>query len=660
MNASSKDWTLIEVPLDASAQLDIEIPTNEHLVIGTPKLTFKTTTLATQVTRSDAAMTLVAEDVPMGATLCIPIRARTPIEADMTELRVKVGSDTHRTHIDLVGNAEFVAPRCRWVMQGPIKFGKNKKAAFRFVNDGCANARNVQVTMMKLRGIRLETEGQTRRLEDGTLAVVVKKDIVNVGERVELNCTLTWLDPTIEEATLHAIIQSDNAAVTEFTLPIKRDIADIPAVTVQARDDETELGEPIIIDVSLENGEGHADEVEVTLGGEGIKEQRVLLGSILPLERRAFSIHSHLTSVQHGEWEVPFTVTIVGNGASMAVSTGIVKAKGNALLEATVGLSELDKTLAREVTVTVANFGTGTTAKATATLTLPKDVVAVVDSLRVNGKRRLSVDGSVATIVDLGVLAPGAQQTFSVRLRSTRNIEEAVSVTLAYDGTTNVVTTEAIDFPDARGRDLIDDVDNEPAGAVKVDDAYAFTTHTAPSSSNGHVRSTNGAPAVEEAAEELPTPPSYREAFTDAFNVLVPDDAETIPLGRLVLGLYEFLPISIPKADVELNDLRAAANDVVERYLPSVRNDTFGASGFVLVTPRITHALGVLRERLGEPAIPEGSDKAALLGIIELADATGELKESIQRLRAFVLNAVREIPDEESLGNPINLRELVG
>jgi hypothetical protein len=159
---------------------------------------------------------------------------------------------------------------------------------------------------------------------------------------------------------------------------------------------------------------------------------------------------------------------------------------------------------------------------------------------------------------------------------------------------------------------------------------------------------------------ELPSLPGYRDTFTDAFNVLVPDDAETIELGRLVLGLYEFLPTSIPKADIELSDLRVSVGEIVERYIPSVRNGTFGASGFAPVTPRVTSALRVLRKRLGEPAIPEGSDRTVLLGVIELADATGDLQESIRSLRAFVLNSLRDIPDEESLGNPVNIRELVG
>jgi hypothetical protein len=216
MNASPNEWSVVEIALDACPQLEIEIPTNEHLIIGAPKLSFKTTTLAVQVTRSEQAMILQAEDVPAGADLCVPIRARAPIQTDSTALAIRVGSDTHKTHVSLLGCAEFVAPRCRWIVQGAFKFATPKKATFRFVNDGSVNATNVQIVISKLKGIRVEADGQTRQLENGDLAIVLKQEVVNVGQRINLPCTLTWLDATVEESMLRAVRCRSNAKCRTF------------------------------------------------------------------------------------------------------------------------------------------------------------------------------------------------------------------------------------------------------------------------------------------------------------------------------------------------------------------------------------------------------------------------------------------------------------
>jgi hypothetical protein len=692
MIASTTEWGNVTLPIQPAASLTVAIAGNDHLTIGTPRVTFGPTTLAIDVQRQDDGLLITLDDVPQGATIVVPVRARTPINTSSTTLDLTLGKQKVSVPIELTGEALFLEPRSKWSLPDTVILDTDTTLTLQLRNDGTADAEDVTIRIPLVPGLHLsgDSEGKIVVGAGGDLTLVLDRSRIAVGERAEFPLTLTWGDAALDAANVTASVTSANSADTAFTAALQRTTNGTVKIAAKPRQKTAHVGQPVRIDVTIDNADRELHEASCILEGDGLAPKTYSLGTILPLERRSFTIASALARIQHREWQIPFRLH-VQSGSNRAASTdGTLTGIGEARLNGSIDVTALDGSFARAITVTVVNNGTGATNNATATIELPSGVRPVIDSLRVDGKRLLSLDGSVPDTVALGTIVPGDSRTFTLRARAADDVLETVAVALSYDDVlTRIETPSAIDFPNARGRaeeeepapavatapalpvpnEILNDIpwgtDREFSALLQTSLAETQEAGVATGAAEEEESDGAGEGAGEDtAAAAAPTVPdvampTYRDSFSPQFEVLVPLDADGIELGRLVLGLFDFLPLTLPNAETELTNLRVATNAIVERYLPSIRQGTFGASGYALVTAKAVDALRVLRDRLGEsPLDPHVGDRAALLALLELVDASGDIQGEVRKLNSFVTGQVRNIEDEESLGNVIPIMDI--
>lgn len=675
---TSHDWMTATIRLEAAERHVITINANQQLLVGAPKLSYNDTTLSTDVTREAEQMVVTIEDLPGRAILEIPLKARTPITQAQTTLAVTVDDVPYPMQLALEGQPKFVDGRCRWIVNGPVVYGIEQRATLRLINDGAAPAQNLTVALPMTRTMAVAIDG-TPALRDGRVWMLHRVEELQIGKRLDIPCTITWTDTHEMSAELTAQLEQNGQVLADVTLELERDNDSTPTIAMFCRQREVHIGQPIIVDVQIENDAIARSGVSYRIEGNEIAHRTIQLGDLQPLERRSFPITTELTKAHEDKWDVGIAATLACSDGSLATTLENIVGTGAAALVVTIDVAEADSTLAHAVNVRVENLGTGVARRSKLELILPEGVVTVTDTLVVDGRRRLALDGSVGTTIDLGALDIGQPREVTLAVRAQAAFTGIVAARASWGETSATARSAEVAFADGTVREVPAIVEpqitlappqQKPQGAQEEgqieEPIVADPKPTEPTPEHQGAASGNQAGAAVEptgSAPETPTIPDvelpeYLAEPSDAFDLLIPEEGDVV-LGRAILALYDLLPTSIPNAEAELADLRLETRNIVERYLPSVRNNTFGASGYAFVTPRLTAALVRLRERLGEPEIDTNRDRNVILAILDLAGASGEWKDDIDHLRNRVMEVTRAIPSEEALGDPIELEATV-
>ena len=678
---STDSWENIDIPLAAADEACVVVAIHPQLTLGMPTLMFDGQPLSVDVERTDEDLVVRMFDIPGAATLRVPIKAKRPITVSQAILNVTLGERLLTFPLQLVGRPQFVEGRCRWILDSPIRYGTPTGATLRITNDGAADARDLS-TVIPLDGpvSVVSTQGDLG-IEAGRIHLFANIDVLEAGKRHDLRLLLRWTDATKTSTRLRALVRQGGEE-HEIHLDLTREAVPGAELRLEHLTENVCIGQAITMQVHIENDDVPHDDTICTITGADIERINIPLGPLLPLEQRSFPVMTTLRQARSGTWTVPIVGTLSRNGDIVARAAVETTGQGEAALTATIAAGAEDHTLARTITIRLHNTGLGVAQNTRLHVELPAGVVAVTDSLAIDGRPSLRVDGAVPldriTLPPIGI---DEKREITFRVRAREDAQGIIEASIGWDSGEIAASTDVIHFTDARER-LADSLTSGPASNAsdkEEERANAVAASaSAPPDDDGdatppddhaeeEVRDVQiaGEPSGEGANEDhadtpvMPDVPAYQGTFSDAFQILVPEDEEAIELGRLVLGLYEFLPSTIPHADTQLAELRAEASQIVERYIPSVRSGTFGASGYNLSTPALARALGVLRERIGEPPCQNDHDRTIILGVIDLAGASGDIQQDLAALKAFVVNAVGKVTSDEGLGERVTLREVL-
>ena len=263
-----------------------------------------------------------------------------------------------------------------------------------------------------------------------------------------------------------------------------------------------------------------------------------------------------------------------------------------------------------------------------------------------------------------------------MRVRSIGAYTGSIVSRVDYDDKTASDVTGEITFPDGRSRDVADVEPVTEAASANGQLPQVQTVAELPETKATERIESNAAALPDETASAAPAKAveeekpetalvegdapkaTYRDALTDTFCELVPEPEDgPVILGRAILALYEYLPLEVEEGAKELADVRFETSTIVERYLPSVRAGTFGASGYALVSPALVAALSRYQEAIGLTEAPT-IDRDVMLAVLELAGGSGEVAGDVSELKNAAIAALRNVPDEESLGEPLALEEI--
>ncbi|MHB8140149.1 MAG: hypothetical protein ACYDHD_02655 [Vulcanimicrobiaceae bacterium] len=690
----------VSLPLPVCDRLSIELDGHEHCVFLTPRIEVDGTPIATETTKADNTVLISSEDVPDGALLVIPFRPKMPVKEEHTAITGSVNNEPFSLPIRLTAAPRFLAKRCALRVNQKITSGSHS-AALRLRNDGSADT-IAHVIVPQPPGLSLSGDLFQKRLENGVIALVADVPLP-VYTEATLEFTIHVVDKSPDSYRVTATIGSDDHQLTlESTFTVVKTASTALTLDATGSPPAFTLGDTILVGATIHQHASPLPAATLTLSGTDIQTVSHLLGDISPHEARSLVLPVACLAQGHGTWSRPIVARLTSNGQLVASTERLYDFTGLPYLRAFATLGDTDATLARTLTINVENLGLGQAADTVVVVHLPAELRAINDSLVIDGRLRLNVDGSVGAEhgINLGTLASGATATIAFRVRSTRAITDAaITCELTCDGSSAQAVASG-DFEDACRRVTADeepaqsatprsangrqkprkDAARAEAGPTSQPEPLAFAAMSSEASGSGPElgglhqavptdQSTSEAEThstVTDKPEEEPTPkrrstpkklvPTYETTITSMFDTCVPMDSPA-ELGRYVLAMYDYVPTNVSGAEGEIQHLRAELARVQERYVASIRRNTFGASGYDFTTPTLRTALNAYRDRAKLPPIVATDQRTIILGILDLVAGDAEVANDIARIRTIVADRIEQMTDDEQFGDVVQIQE---
>jgi hypothetical protein len=626
-------WSELRLDLPASDRLEIVIPKVPGIIVGAPRLETDGLSLATPVESTKDGAHIDTTDVPE-TTLVIPVKAKPPVGSTPIAFTVRANDATTTFTLLGQGTPRFVARRCRWITPLSLTYGVDATLTLRVRNDGTAPAENVLLHLPVSPGVHLNGEVLGVAI-DGAPYLRVAVGSLDVGEQRDVTLTALVTDPTLSIAELKVEVRSGDVATTlETSIPVSplhhAGLNIVPAA-FPAR-----VGDRLPLTLTARNN-ATAAPTTVAIISDALEPLRIDLGTMLPYESRTFTVATTVRAAGNGTASFPIVGKLERDSETIATAEASCTTTGEPVIDLTVQISPEDATFARQIRLTAKNSGLGAAENARLTMALPAHVFAVRDSLMLDATPQASVDGSVPIEggVDLGTIPIGASRSITLRLRSDAdgNFPLAAVVHLG----TTVVETARVDL-------VLNNATVRPTAPAELE--QVLTLKAQPNTVEAAAPQT----VVAEPAPAA-TGPEYRSEVSPAFASFVPD-LDSTALGRLVLGLYDFVPTAWPEYDKELTSLRDGIAHLHERYMPGALTGTFGAAGFDF-SSSLLEPLNALRTARGEEAIERDDAIGVVAGVLSLANASGTLHDMIAPLRDRVLETLPTLSDEEAFGEPV-------
>ena len=609
----------------------------------------------------------------------ISLQAVVPVCVSQTAIQISVDDLSEVMNVTLTGQAKFVPSRSvvRF-SEGQLRPGGSVDVEVALVNDGTAVASGARLYVRPPAWTNVDADGARRELhrDDGPVLVVPLPEIpVGATSSHRFRATLA---PIIRDGTpivFEAFVMHDDR---RFDLTPASGVVHSEA-TLQASVRLTEerafrYGDHVAALVTLRAlGSDVMRGVRVSLAcpaiawnDAGTDGALVLdFGEIPPLTDTVHLVQGTVIATPARAQQLNLSLTADAQAGSVDTVGCPISVSGAPQITSTLAVHELPDESAYEVVCAIHNDGDGEASSVVVRSERRDGMVGVVDSLVIDGRSRLSLDGSLAVEgngVEVGALAILSSREVRWKLRSSVDQAVALAVELVVDGTALVIDAPTRTFS-AGHRDQY----SAPRAALATP-ALTEPAIAAPIMPVEPAEITAEPPAAATVAERVVDAGAEEASVSDAVEFEVGDTtisrwkawfgeqgpSADVELGRYVLAAREFLPVHANGADQDasLAAIRTECNAVVTARLFSWKSTgAVGASGYDFATPTLRSNVASFWSLLGQPQ--SNLDGARLdLAIVALTAANGTpFASEVEAFRDRLIEVLEGINSVEAYGN---------
>jgi hypothetical protein len=631
-----------------------------------------------------ASVELEPLDVPVVITASL--QCDVPTVAEQAVLTATAGACNERAAFAVCGQPRFLRSRSRLALcADEVGPGSACVLSASCVNDGSATAHDVRLSVCVPDGATIDGPADSWREVDvtGGRHLVVPVGRVDVGERVLREMRVTFA-PVAGHGERVAFGGWLGVGDQRFELePASCTIRSAPKVAAKIRIVENRTyryGDRVHAVVSVKSrGTDVARDVSVRVTGSGIawagsdRDTALVLrfGDLGPHAEASCSIEGVVDASPAGKRSVPVTLRSASSFGSFPCEGSAISVAGASRVTARLVVGPADPSRAHPVDLILSNLGDGIATSVRVAVVPVDGVVGVLDSLSVDGRPRLELDGSLAVVgdgMDVGPVAIRTERRVRWRVRSAAAQRVVLQARVLVDGIA-VSAEAAAQLVSGRERtEPADDLESDALAAlalapraqapppVEPPDPQLLAAGdepegTTPPDVADSDETADGAPIDARPALRFATSPRAAARWLAWFGEDGPQ--AQAPLGMYVLALREFLAVgaSTAAADAAVAGIRSESEAVVQARLEAYKiHGAFGASGFDFTTPRLRAAVTTLQALLDRPAV-EADAMDLERAICALAGAEGTpLAQGVTRVRDAVAAALDAIGTPDALG----------
>ncbi len=647
-------------------------------------------TIATRLAWSADRASVELEPLDVPVVITASLQCDVPTVADQAVLTATAGPCNERAAFAVCGQARFLRSRSRLALSADeVGPGSACVLSASCVNDGSATAHDVRLSVCVPDGATIDGPADSWREVDvtGGRHLVVPVGRVDVGERVLREMRVTFA-PVAGHGERVAFGGWLGVGDQRFELePAACTIRSAPKVAAKIRIVENRTyryGDRVHAVVSVKSrGTDVARDVSVRVTGRGIawggsdRDTALVLrfGDLGPHAEASCSIEGVVDASPAGKRSVPVTLRSAASFGSFPCEGSAISVAGASRVAARLVVGPADPSRAHPVDLILSNLGDGIATSVRVAVVPVDGVVGVLDSLTVDGRPRLELDGSLAVVgdgMDVGPVAIRTERRVRWRVRSAAAQRVVLQARVLVDGI--AVSAEAA-AQLVSGRERTEPADDPGSDALA---ALALAPPAEPPPAESPPAEPPD-PRLLAAGDEPEgtTPPDIAD-FDEAADGATIDARPALrfatspraaarwlawfgedgpqaqaPLGMYVLALREFLAVgaSTAAADAAVAGIRSESEAVVQARLEAYKiHGAFGASGFDFTTPRLRAAVTTLQALLDRPAV-EADAVDLERAICALAGADGTpLAQGVARVRDAVAGALDAIGTTDALG----------
>lgn len=669
VKATTWETLSVRLPdLDRSTEITIEHPPSVR--IGTAAIAIGSHRIPLELHGADGVYTATVSDVT-DASLSLTLKATPPVTDEGGVVTLTLREKAKQVAFTLAGKPAFLLQRTKWLAPDTINVNEETDVLLRVRNDGSSDAEGLVVDVPTPENVLVTSDEARVVFQGGVRILRFAQDRFAVGECREL--CLSAIALKHGRVSWGAEIYGDNVTalvVTAESHAVMRTAADL---TMRTPTTAVELREPFPIHVELTYRGAPQEQARIRFEGGGIAVEQIDLGGLQSHEDRAIKVLGHVTEAKAEAWEAPLRAFLETPDGIVANAATKVLGRGTIAVDMQLHVADEDASFARAVTLSLRNIGTADVAGVVLYLQRVDNLSPVLDSLLVDGRPRLAVDGAVPVYAGIALETIAIDSTAAVTLRlrsSVQQIPDLVFVA-AREGICLATAVAAASFSDAARR-TIETSETEAPVVQPVDAIAPEPVAVGDASSTPEAGPQDGTPetAQPEATDETSTiePPAIKpveeppavepglvalEAVPDENALFLSDAFGT--LARNIMALYGLAPAAYQGDEAVTTKfalLRAEIGAIYRREADAVRDDSFGVVGYEFAPASLGAALAEYQRAIGADVVDTTNDRAVIAAIVRLADCDGIAQEDLATWKDLVATRVMAMRSDADFERP--------